>query len=191
MTGEVKLIIPEGYDPIANPRVSSFAAQLDNRLAALKKNTAGLDVSHLEWQPHPGVNTIGMLLAHLAIVDVWWIRLAPHETSEAECDGIMREIIGIGMDDDGLPLAANGRHPASLAGRTIDDYSRMMDAARAVTHQELRRWFDDDLEQTYKQGTGVITREWTVYHVLEHFCGHYGQILLLKHLMRDQGVLRK
>jgi Protein of unknown function (DUF664) len=191
MTGEWRLTIPEGYDPVANPRVSSFAAQLDDRLAALKKSVAGLEITHLEWQPHPGVNTIGMLLAHLAVVDVWWMRLAPHETSEAECDGIAREIIGISMDDDGLPLAVNGLHPRSLAGKTISDYTRMIDAARAVTHKELRQWLDTDLAKTCQQGSHVITREWTVYHVLEHFCEHYGQILLLKHLMRDAGLLPK
>ncbi len=26
---------------------------------------------------------------------------------------------------------------------------------------------------------------WVLYHMLEHFSGHYGQILLLRHLYRD------
>jgi uncharacterized damage-inducible protein DinB len=186
---ERKLTVPDGYDPAANPRVASFAAQLDDRLAHLTKDTAGLEVSQLEWQPHPGVNTIGMLLAHLAVVDVWWMRLAPRQVPEAECDNAMRETIGIRMDDDGLPLAADGRHPQILAGRTIQDYLRMLGAARAATHHELRLWSDADLASTYDMRDRVISREWTVYHVLEHFCGHHGQILLLKHLMRDAGML--
>jgi hypothetical protein len=189
MAIERKLAVPEGYDPAANPRVASFAAQLDDQLTRLKKDTAELEVRHLEWQPHPGVNTAGMLIAHLAVVDVWWMRLAPRETPEAECDGIMREIIGISMDDDGLPLAAGGGHPKSLAGRTLADYVRMLDAARAVTHQELRQWRDAGLSGTFQLRDRVITREWTAYHVLEHFAGHYGQILLLKHWMRDAGLL--
>jgi uncharacterized damage-inducible protein DinB len=188
---ERKLTVPDGYDSTSNPRIASFAAQLDDRLDGLKKATSALEVRHLEWQPNAGVNTIGMLLAHLAVVDVWWMRLAPREVPEAECDGIFRSIIGIGMDDDGLPLPADGKHPQTLAGKSVNDYFRMLDAARAVTHDELRQWRDSDLAQTYPLRDRVITREWTAYHVIEHFCSHLGQILLLKHLMRDAGVLER
>lgn len=189
MALERSLTVPAAYDASANPRVASFAAQLDDQLSSLKKKTAGLEVRHLEWQPHPGVNTAGMLLAHLAVVDLWWMRLAPNGIAVEEADAVLQEIIGIRMDDDGLPLARDGVHPASLAGKTIDDYCKMLDAARATTHRELSRWGDADLASTYTLRDRAITREWTVYHVLEHFCGHFGQILLLKHLMRDAGVL--
>ena len=95
------------------------------------------------------------------------------------------------MDDDGLPLASDGGHPLTLAGRTLADYARMLDAARAVAHRELRQWRDADLESTFTLRDRVIAREWVVYHVLEHFAGHYGQVLLLRHWMRDVGVLPK
>jgi hypothetical protein len=65
-----KLTVPPGYDLRESPRMASFAAQLDDQLTLLKKNTAELDVSQLEWQPHSGMNTIGMLMAHLAVVDI-------------------------------------------------------------------------------------------------------------------------
>ena len=183
------LTVPNGYDAEKNPRVASFAAQLDDRMAVLKREVSGLEVRQLEWQPHPGCNTIGMLLAHFAVVDLWWLRLAPRQVLEAECDRITRDIIGITMDEDGLPIPSEGKHPTSLAGKTIADYLKMLDAARAVAHQELRQWRDADLAGTYPLRDRVISREWTVYHVLEHFAGHLGQIQLLKHLMRDAGVL--
>ncbi len=189
MTSERRLATPEMYDAAANPRVSSFAAQLDDQFAALKKNIAGLETRHLEWQLHPGVNTIGMLLAHLAVVDVWWLQIAPRETPESEADGVMRGIIGISMDDDGLPLPAGGLHPASLDGKQLEEYLRMIDAARAASHAELRQWRDADLAGTYRLRDRVISREWTLYHVLEHFSSHHGQILLLKHFMSDAGLL--
>lgn len=188
-THERKLAVPEGYDAAANPRVASFAAQLDDQLARLRKSVDGLENRHLEWQPHPGVNTIGMLLAHLAVVDIWWMRIAPRETPEPECDPLTRELIGISLEDDGLPLAPDGTHPASLRGKGLSDYLSMMDRARAVTHGELRGWRDSDLATTYRLVDRVISREWTAYHVLEHFAGHYGQILLLMHLLRDASLL--
>jgi uncharacterized damage-inducible protein DinB len=192
MAIERKLTVPAGYDPVSDPRIASFAAQLDDQLALLKKNIADLDVRHLEWQPHPGVNTIGMLLAHLAVVDIWWMSIAPNGIApEPEGEQMARRIIGISMDDDGLPLPPEGVHPKTLAGKTLEDYLRMIDAARAATHAELTKWRDADLSTTYTLRDRIITREWTVYHVLEHFCGHFGQILLLKHLMRDAGLLPK
>jgi uncharacterized damage-inducible protein DinB len=187
---ERTLQVPPGYDAVANPRVASFAAQLDDQLALLKKNTSGLGVPHLEWQPHRGVNTVGMLLAHLAIVDVWWISVVPQGlTSGPEADAVFQKTIGIGMDDDGMPTGPDGGHPATLAGKHLSHYLRMIDAARAATHGVLRTWRDADLPTTFTHRDRTISREWTVYHVLEHFCGHYGQILLLMHLMRDAGVL--
>ena len=32
------------------------------------------------------------------------------------------------------------------------------------------------------------SHRWVLYHVLEHFAAHYGQILSLLHCMRDCGV---
>lgn len=186
---ERKLVAPGGFDPAANPRVASFAGQLDDLLVRLRKAVAGLETRHLEWQPQTGMNTIGMLLAHLAVVDVWWMRIAPHGIPVEDSEPIMREIIGIGMDDDGLPLPVHGRHPASLAGKPLEEYLGMIDRARAATNAELQRWSDADLATTFRLRDRVITREWTVYHVIEHFAGHFGQILLLEHMMRDAGLL--
>ena len=190
MASDRTLLIPSGYDAETNPRIASFAAQLDDQLALLKKRVAGLEVRHLEWQPHPGVNTIGMLLAHLAVVDVWWISVAPRGIGQGpDADALLRRIIGIAMDDDGIPRPADGTHPQALHGKTVASYFEMLDAARAATHGVLRTWRDADVIASYQHNNRNISREWTLYHVLEHFSGHYGQILLLLHLMRDAGVL--
>ncbi len=190
MPDDRALIIPHGYDPTLNPRLTSFAAQLDDQLALLKGRTSTLEENHLEWQPRAGVNTVGMLLAHLAIVDVWWIIVAPQGISQGpEADAICQRVIGIGMADDGIPLPSDGLHPASLRGKSLSYYFGLLDRARAATHDVLRRWRDAEVSGSYRHNNRNISREWTLYHVLEHFSGHYGQILLLMHLMRDAGVL--
>lgn len=186
---ERKLSVPAGYDSAAQPRVASFAAQLDDQMRRLKTDVADLEVKHLEWQPHSGVNTVGMLLAHLAVVDLWWLVIVPKGAPEAEADRIMRGTLGIAMDDDGLPLAADGVHPSALAERPLADYLAMLDAAREASHAVLRTWRDDELESTFPLGSRTFSREWIAYHVLEHFAAHYGQILLLRHWMRDAGLL--
>lgn len=187
-----KLDIPAGYNQSQQQMVGLFAAQLDNQLQRLKKDLNGLTTEHLEWQLRPGMNSIGMLLAHFAVVDLFWINVATREMPlEPDGDDFTKQIIGIKMDDDGLPLKEDGTHPLSLAGKSLDDYCAMMDAARAKVHEELRTWNDSALESTFQLRDKQITRSWAVYHVLEHFASHYGQILMIKHLMRDAGILPK
>lgn len=186
---ELRLSAPSGYDAQSNPRVASFAAQLDDQLRRLKKDVEMLEPKHFEWQPRPGMNTIGMLLAHLAIVDLWWLDVAPRELDEPAAEARFREVIGIGGDDDGMPVAATGTHPATLAGKSFADYWKLIEQARAAAHASLSSWTDADLDATYARGPRQVSREWTAYHVLEHFAGHYGQVLLLKHMLRDAGLL--
>ena len=189
---ERKLPIPEGYDGSSQRIIALFAAQLDDQLRWLKEAVAELNTTHLEWQPHPGFNTVGTLLAHIAVVEVYWINVAPAGIPlEPDGDNLILKTIGIRMDDDGLPMKPDSRHPATLSGRSLADYLNMLDKMRPATHATLHGWRDSELEQGYPLRDMTVTRSWTLYHVLEHFASHFGQILLLKHLMRDAGVLPK
>lgn len=206
------LPIPDGYNPETQRMVALFAAQLDRQHENLKKAVKGLTVEQLEWQLHPGMNTIGMLLAHIAIAEIFWIRIAPTEIDDKkEWDAIIKELIGIVGHEDGLPLPADGKHPESLTGKTLDQYLAMLDTMRATTNGTLAGWTDEKLNSapaisgkvlgawTDEQldSTFIIEKEyrfsraWALYHVLEHLSGHLGQILMLKHVMRDKGILEK
>jgi len=59
--------IARGYDPKTQGKIGLFAAQFDDQLARLKKEVVSLTVEQLDWQQKPGMNTIGMLLAHLSL----------------------------------------------------------------------------------------------------------------------------
>jgi uncharacterized damage-inducible protein DinB len=189
---ERKLPAPHGYDLSSQRVVGLFASQLDDQLRRLKETVAELGTAHLEWQPQPGINTIGMLMAHIAVAEVYWINVAPAGIPlESDGDNLILKTIGIRMDDDGLPLTADARHPATLVGKTLADYLSILDRMRQATHATMRTWQDTDLDQGYTLRDATVTRSWTLYHVLEHFAGHFGQILLLKHLMREAGVPAK
>lgn len=189
---ERKLPASDGYDVSSQRIVALFAAQLDDQLRRLKETVAELNTTHLEWQLRPGSNTVGMLLAHIAVAEVYWINVAPAGIPlEPDGDNLILKTIGIRMDDDGLPLTADARHPATLDGKSLADYLSILDNMRGATHATLRTWRDTDLDQGYPLRDMTVTRSWTLYHVLEHFATHYGQILLLKHLMSDAGALEK
>lgn len=177
------LPLAEGY---RSPEAASFLAQLDELRGRMLEDLEGVTPTELEWQPRPGTNTIGMLLAHIAIVEVFWTQvglLAKPDVFDVDT------ILGLGMDDDGMPIPENGAPPAVLAGKDLAWYRGEIERgreylrthARAVGEAEL----SGDIQRTRKDGSvRVYDRRWVLYHLVEHFAGHYGQILLLRHLYR-------
>ena len=179
----------DGYDPDTQRTVAYAAAALDDQLRRLKESVDGLDVAALEWQEAPGRNTIGMLLAHMAVAEAWWIQAGSQGIADREqIDGILRGIIGIGAQDDGMPLAPDGAHPEALQGKAPSDYFSMLERARTATHVVLRSWQDEDLDVPVELRGRTVTRGWILYHVLEHTVAHYGQLLFLLRIRSDRSA---
>jgi uncharacterized damage-inducible protein DinB len=180
---------PPGF---RSQEIGLYLAQLDDQSRRLTADTRGLEVGALAWQPALGMNTIGMLLAHIAIVEVFWTRLA---LEDRPMPFEMHDVLGIGLDDDGMPLKADARPPAGLAGRELGFFDDLLARARAHTRRIAAPLDDAYLEreivrehpnpETREARSGrVVTPRWTLYHLLEHEAGHYGQILLLRHQIR-------
>jgi uncharacterized damage-inducible protein DinB len=187
----LSLPAPEGYDLPDQRTVVYMAAQLNDQTQLLKESVRGLQPAALEWQPAPGLNTIGMLLAHMAVAEAWWMNAGVRGIADRDrVEAIVHGVIGIDPADDGMPIAPDGTHPDTLRGRTLDDYLALLAKARAATHAVLREWSDADLDRTVQLREQDIALEWILYHVLEHFSVHYGQILLMRHLLRDEGLLK-
>jgi uncharacterized damage-inducible protein DinB len=170
--------------PTLSPMVGLMVAELDDQLRRMHAFLEGWTTTHLQWQAKPGRNTAGMLLAHLAIVELVWMHLASggsRETREAR----VRATLGIGLEADGIPIAPGGRHAPALEGRPVEDYLRWLDRARAATRGIAASWSDADLDRTFEAHGHQFSRAWVLYHLLEHFAAHFGQIALLGHMMRD------
>ncbi len=162
--------------------VSVWFGHLEDQTRLLWKGLEGADPAELEWQPAPGTNTIGMLLAHLAIVEVFWI------SSLMEKAFLCEQVIGIGGDDDGMPLPEGAAPPANLAGKPLSYYNGLLMKAREYTLAALTALDDTaltrEIEQRRRDRTLVLNGRWILYHVAEHLSGHFGQVLLLRHLYR-------
>jgi len=178
-----QMTIPEGY---RSPEAALIVAQLDDQLALLREDTIDLTPADLEWQPAPGMNTIGMLLAHIAIVEVWWLKIGiGREEMPA-----MEDVLGINVDDDGMPVKPGAPPAATLAGKNIAFYHDLLDRARAYTKRLAAAHPQEELDREFVRtrhdgSQREMNVRWVYYHVLEHFAGHYGQILLLKHMRED------
>jgi len=181
----VSLPIPDGYDFETSPVVSTTAAELDALLATLTRRVGEATPEELEWQLRPGMNTIGMLLAHLAVVEVYWVEAVGRGIdSEEEANRIIQGVLGIRMEEDGMPIPENGTHPLSLAGKTAADYLEILRRARSATHQSLRSWDDRRLAETRTVDGREVSLAWLLYHLVEHFSYHLGQIAQLDSLRR-------
>ncbi len=161
-------------------------AELDDQLALLLEELNALSPAELVWQSAPGMNTIGMLLAHLAIVEVFWVRAGL--LAEPETDPL--PVLGIDMDGDGIPLAEGAAPPASLASYDLAMYRDLLTRARAYLAENLRErdeaWLDQIRTRVRRNGsTHQFDHRWVLYHLFEHFAAHAGQILLIRHALRN------
>jgi uncharacterized damage-inducible protein DinB len=159
-----------------------FIAQLDDQSGRLGPDIAALTPDALAWQPAPGMNTIGMLLAHIAIVEVFWTQVGPLGLTAYETESVL----GIGIDDDGMPIPDGAPPPAGLTGKPLAFYVDRLARARAYSRRAIAALADADLDRvilrTRRDGSQhECDMRWTLYHMVEHFAGHYGQINLLAH----------
>jgi uncharacterized damage-inducible protein DinB len=182
------LVAPTGY---RSPEAGVFVAQLDDQSRRLEKDTRGLTPEALVWQPAPGMNTIGMLLAHIAIVEVYWTQVGPLGLTRFETDSVL----GIDLDHgDGMPMAAGGLPPATLAGKDLAYYDDLLARARAHSKKAFAALTAADLDREVvrRRADGsvreVVNVRWILYHMVEHQAGHYYQINLLRHQHRLAGI---
>ncbi|HEU4333306.1 MAG TPA: DinB family protein [Candidatus Eisenbacteria bacterium] len=164
-------------------------ASMDDQSRLLWEDLEGITPDELQWQPAPGMNTIGMLLTHLAVVEVWWTMVIVEKQDPAT----VRPVLAIDDDDDGMPMKDGAAPPAPLNGKDLAWFRALNDKARAYVRAKAAGMTDADLEasvtRTRPDGTSVaISGRWYLYHILEHFSGHYGQILLLRHFYRDRAA---
>jgi uncharacterized damage-inducible protein DinB len=169
--------------PSGQRQIAAFHRQLDDQLRLLKARLSGIGIDELTWQVAAGSNTVGMLLAHIAIAEAYWINVAPLGTVKPFDENfIVTGVVGIGPDDDGMPLAAGALPPSSLQSKEWSDYVLMLDKARASTKNAIASWTDDMLPLVFELQGRRISYGWVLYHITEHFCWHAGQIMQIRSL---------
>ena len=178
-TLQTLLQIPVGY---RSETVARFLWQMDEQRRALIADTRGLTPTELAWQPAPGMNSIGMLLAHIAYAEnhLAQVGLEGRDASNT------RSVIGIGEEDEGLPLAPGAPPSPALDGRDLAWFDAVLESSREYTRRVAMALTDEDLgrERHRRRPDGterVFDVGWVLYHMLEHEAGHHAQVNLLRH----------
>jgi uncharacterized damage-inducible protein DinB len=179
---ETLLVTPAGYRSEA---VARFVWQFDEQRRTLLQGVRDVGLQELHWQPRPGMNTIAMLLAHIAYSECHLVQVG----IEARPTSDVRAVIGITEDDEGLPLAERAPPSPALAGRPVTDFEDMLRRARDYTRSVAMGLTDQDLDRQVvrERPDGrrrVFNVGWVLYHILEHEAGHRAQVALLRHLHR-------
>src|SRR5262245_27519506 len=117
---------------MASPIAGLFLWQLDDQSTRLNEDTRGASTVELTWQPATGMNTIGMLLAHIAAVEVGWIRAAVFGL-----DRDSGEVLGLTKRQIDMPLAADAAPPGALAERELPYFDDLLARARAYTRTSV------------------------------------------------------
>ncbi len=180
------LVAPEGF---ASREVARFLWQMDEQSRRLHQDTRGLSAEELGWQPRPGMNTIGMLLAHIAYAETHLaqVGLLGEETGHAQ------DVIDLTEEEEGMPLAEGAPPAPALAGKPLEYFDDLLARARAHTHRVARTLTDADLDTQVTRPprpdgmVRVFNRAWVLYHMLDHEAGHHYQINLLRHLRKAGG----
>lgn len=180
-------------EPAPNTRsrlVGLFLWQLDDQTRRLTEDTRGATPEELAWQPAPTMNTIGMLLAHIALVEAGWVDRGVRGLGEIE-----EGVLPIRWADSGIPMPEGGSPPALLEGKDLAFFDDLLARSRAHTRQVLATLADADLDRRFRRPYGdsefEISVGWVLYHILEHEAGHYYQINLLRHQYRATGGSRR
>jgi hypothetical protein len=185
---ETLLTLPPGFSCAS---AAFVMAGLDEQLAQIRRDVAGLSPADLERQHAPGMNTIGMLLTHIAVAEVHILHIGVLARPDSDVKGVT----GISMDDEGMPLPADGLPAPTLAGKDLAFFDDLLDRARAETRRVLLTLEESDFDRRVVRPRAdgskrIFDVRWILYHLLEHQAGHHYQIKLLRHLYRADDSAR-
>lgn len=122
---------------------------------------APLTTDQLAFEISPDLRSIMMVAAHIVSARVWWFRFVMQEGSEE-----MEPMAS--WDDEGEPFRSAAELVAGL------------ETTWAIIESGLKRWTAADMvEVFYRPGsdkTRSYTRQWIIWHVLEHDLHHGGEL---------------
>jgi uncharacterized damage-inducible protein DinB len=123
------------------------------------------------WQPHPGMHSIGAIILHIIIVEIFWFERfvldLPWDSEEVKV--LMAEEIDV-----------DAPHWPEPPRRPISWYFELHDRIRARTLESIKKWPAAD--STREHDGRQRTMRWVLGHVIQHEAYHGGQAVLLNRL---------
>ena len=140
---------------------------------ALIKAVELLDSDQLGLRVSSNLRSVGEILAHIVGARARWFYLMMREGGE--------EFKALGKWGRGEPEARNA-----------EDYVNGLLTAWKRMHEIMDRWTAEDWEKTWpgkdEYDPEVVTRQWVIWHLIEHDLHHGGEISLTLGMHGIRGV---
>ena len=123
----------------------------------LTKAITPLSPDQLALLAAPHLRSIGVLAAHIISARVWWFH---NIMGEGNADIALM----VSWDDDDAPA------------RTASELVRGLEATWHMIDDALHRWTPTDLEQRFQRRETTVSRQWIIWHIIEHDLHHGGEL---------------
>ena len=120
---------------------------------------APLTSEQLALRAASNLRSIGILAAHIIAARVVWFHAVMGEGPA--------DLMPMRKWDDYDPIQQNATE--LVAG---------LEAIWSLIQQCLARWTSADLDQTFQRRDGQVSRQWIIWHVIEHDLFHGGELFL-------------
>jgi len=150
----------------ASPEIGRSLWIMEDIRALTKQAVAGIHGAALDWAPSSALNSIGTLLAHIAVIEADWLY------SEVLEQPFPPEIAALlpptARDPDG--------HLTRVGGRGVAEHLAVLDAIRARLLAVFHPMSPDEYRRVRHLADYDVTPEWCLYHLAEHEAAHRGEI---------------
>ncbi len=187
---------------ITRPKISStpgfacsdagtYFTMMEDQTHRLLDAIADITPEELEWQPAPKMNTIGMLLAHLAGSEVGWAMRGFEGYQASDIDAFIQRIEDIGFPDDGNGFQHGDGPPEYQKGKDLAFFVERMNRARAYWREAASKITCEQMKTEIRElvwdGTyRIYTPRWVMHHIHLHGPHHGGQVMMLRHMYQDR-----
>ena len=145
-----------------NTPLAAFYRGWETYQELLARAVAPLTVEQLGLRAAPHLRSIGEQAAHVIAARVYWFHYVLREGS--------RDLAPmVHWDDDGAPARSAGELASGL------------EATWTIMQSALERWTADDLDATFtrpRRPGEQYSRQWVIWHVIEHDLHHGGELSL-------------
>jgi hypothetical protein len=141
---------------------ADYLERLEGLQRRLHKDVQDLPAEAMDWLPGPNMNSVAVLLAHIA--------------------GVLHEGIDIALGDPPHRVRAQ---EFQTCGVLRAEMLRRLDAAIDYARGALPRLDLTDLDNERQDEDGPVTCGWALLHALEHACLHLGHVQLTCQLWRQ------
>ncbi|HLE30855.1 MAG TPA: DinB family protein [Anaerolineales bacterium] len=142
--------------------LASYLDRLVMLHAEAERALDGLPPEALDWSPAPEINSLGVLAAHLAGAERYWIG----DITGRDPSGRVRE----------QEFQARGADAAALKQRLADVLAHSRDILERLTPEDL------EVSHKFPSDGREFTVAWALAHALEHTAVHVGHMQITRQL---------